>query len=165
MGLEAITVDAKSLFNGGLVEQLLTQAVNQTLKVIDSDFRKTTNSWKQQPEFTIKLARLQGGDLVGEVSTNDAIYLYVNNGTVAHDIRPRNAKKLHFMSGYRAKTSHRVIGSHAGGPSGSDVFSQGVHHPGTEAREFDKEIADRRQTDIERNCTAALLQAIKAAGR
>lgn len=165
MGLEAITPDTGSLFNGGLVEQLLTDAVNKTLQVIDRDFAKTTNTWKQQPAFTIKLARNTGGDLEGSVSTSDPVYIYVNSGTVPHDIRPRNAKKLHFLSGYRSKTSRRIIGSHAGGPSGTDVFADVVHHPGTEAREFDQEIAKRRQNDLENNCTAAILQAMKAAGR
>lgn len=161
MNLEAIVPDSSTLWDKGIIEQQLMLAINQTLRVIDQDFGKTYATWKSTPAFIIQLAAYKGDDLVGSVYTSDRIYAYVNNGTVPHDIAPRTAKVLHFMTGYRAKTRKRVIGSSAGGASGSDAFAMTVHHPGTEAREFDKEIAARRQRTLETNVTAAILRSMK----
>jgi len=141
-------------------EEVFMSAVNQALPLIDQDFQATIASWKNGPEFVIEAAHYEGGDIVGSVSTADEIYGYVVRGTSAHDIMPVKAKKLHFLSGYAPKTYKRVIGSQAGGASGADVFANVVHHPGSEARDFDLAIVEKRQPDFEAIVTTALNQAV-----
>lgn len=143
-----------------LADPVFEQAINTELGVIQDDFALTYQTWKSGPSFVLQRAAYQGPDMVGECSTDNEIYSYVNFGTVPHDIFPVKAKKLHFMSGYTAKTTKRVIGSQAGGPSGSDVFSAGVHHPGSEGREFDLAIQEKRQPDFESLVTDLIAQAV-----
>lgn len=105
-----------------------------------ADFEKTTKTWDNKPKFEV-LVSLAGGGATVLVDTNSVIYGYVTKGTAEHVILPRRAKALRFGSVFRAKTTPGVIDSRAGGSSGPDVFSQGVLHPGTEPRNFDKIIA------------------------
>jgi hypothetical protein len=144
------------------LEPLVYEAVDKTLAAISSDFDKTVKTWTKVPDFAVETAHVEGNDLIGRVTTDNEIYGYVNFGTEPHDIFPVNAKALKFASGYRAKTTPNVIGSKAGGASGSPVYAMGVHHPGTDARNFDKEIARRRQKTIQANVTAAVLKGTKA---
>ena len=114
---------------------------------VKDDFNKTTQSWKRSPRFTKK--ELTNADVIGfEVSTDNDIYRFVDKGTRAHMILPRNAMMLAFPAQYQAKTTPRVIGSQAGGSSGPSVFARGVHHPGTEARDFAETIAEKYQRII-----------------
>lgn len=132
----------------------LEGAFDHTMNIIRDDFQKTTKTWEHPVEFVKDGPAMQGGDLAASVSTDDEIYGYVNDGTPAHPIAVRNAKFLAFRWGgpgsYRPKTRVRIISSSAGGPTGETVFRKQVWHPGTTAREFDAEIAKRRQ----RNFTA-----------
>jgi len=143
-----------------LGESLLMDAVDQaTSTMIKPDFDSTTATWKSAPDFNVDRAAYQGSDIVGSVWTDNEVYGYVNNGTIPHDIFPVKAKKLHFMSGYTAKTVKRVVGSQSGGAFGNDVFSAGVHHPGSEGREFDQAIVDKRQAGFEALIVSLINQA------
>jgi len=105
-------------------------------------------SWKRKPKFVRKRAARRGNRIDGDVTTRDEIYGYVTGGTRRHVIRPRKARRLAFRGGYRAKTRRRVLGSHRGGAYGPLRFAKQVMHPGTEAREFQQEIALRRQRNL-----------------
>lgn len=163
MKLEAIVPN--NPIDSNIMVQQLTLAVNQALRDIDNDFQKTINSWTTQVVFLVKTAVITGDRMEGSVSTTSPVYKYVALGTRPHEIKPKKAKFLHFQSGYKPKTRVNTIGSGSGGPFGEDVFSRGVQHPGTEARNFHIEIAKRRQRNLENYVTAALLRAIKAAGK
>lgn len=155
--LEAIIPKLK-IFDSRALEQELRFAIDATLKVVNADYRAVTRTWKRKPVFKTTLAHKAGPDLVGSVWTDDEIYGYVTEGTRPHVIRPKHGRSLRFKTGYRAKTTPRVIGSHAGGASGPTAFAEVVHHPGTAAREFEDEIAKRRQKTLETFVTAALLR-------
>lgn len=161
MTFTIIEPDTDKAFNTPLMLRELELAVSKTLQVIDADFQKTVRTWERPAAFQIDGPDLIGGDLVGKVFTTSEIYGYVNFGTKPHDIYPKTAKVLRFQSSYKPKTRPNIIGSSGGGASGPDVFSQHVHHPGTEARNFDKEIAVRRQKTLETNVMAAVLRAAK----
>lgn len=161
MALEAI-VPKGDIIDVGIMRQQMELAINQTLQLIDSDLQKTIRTWNTEVVFVVRKASLQGDTLSGSVSTSNLVYKYVSLGTKPHVIKPKNGKVLRFKSMYKPKTKANVIGSHAGGASGDDVFSKGVQHPGTEARNFHKEIAKRRQVNINNLMTAAIMRAIKA---
>lgn len=106
-------------------------------------FKSTTKTWKRQPKF---YSRRQVGETVSFVAgTDDLVYKWVNDGTKPHIIRPKKAKLLRFRSEYSAKTSPKVIGSRPGGSYGPFVVAKMVKHPGTEARDFVKEIRKKEQ--------------------
>ena len=136
----------------------LNAALTETMDDIEKDFRATTRTWSSPPPFRRHGPRLVGSALVGEVGTSDEIYGYVTGGTRPHIIVPRRSRLLRFRTGYRAKTAPRYIGSRAGGPF---VTARVVHHPGTAAREFESEIADRRRIGFARRVQDGIKRAAR----
>lgn len=121
----------------------LARALQNTLDAqarnIQIDFQVTVRTWQHAVDFLISAPN----PYTREIATADGIYAMVNDGTRPHPIRPRRGKVLAFKGGFRAKTLPRTIGSGAGGSSGPEVFSRGVNHPGTAARDFDTTIAQK----------------------
>lgn len=105
------------------------------------DFDVTAQTWKHKPAFRIEAPNA----MARTVSTDDEIYGYLDQGTRAHRIVARRAKRLRFMSGFRPKTRAGYIGSNQGSRSGAPVFAQAVNHPGTKPRKLAKAIATKWQ--------------------
>ena len=107
------------------------------------DFQKTVATWESKPDFKNEFTETDN-EMRFEVSTDDEIYGYVNNGTRAHPIPISGFAALSFMwagpGSYKAKTKPRKISSTGGGPSGPMVVLSHVDHPGTEPRDFDSAI-------------------------
>lgn len=120
----------------------LENGLTAAAKATKIDFDVTTQTWRKRPDFTIK-------DQPSEriIATDNEIYGYVNDGTRPHIIVAKNGKSLAFKWGgkgsYSPKTAVRVIGSGASSQSGSIIRPRAIHHPGTDAREFDQVIADK----------------------
>lgn len=149
------------LLDSQALEKELFKAVDKTTKAAQKDFKKTTRTWETEVVFLVSLARKKGDNIEGSVTTTNDVYRYVTRGTKPHVIRPKNAGILRFRSGYRAKTKPGFLGSSRGGESGEAVFSDEVHHPGTEARRFEEEISARHQTTLEDNALAAMKRAAR----
>jgi hypothetical protein len=130
------------------------------------DFRETTRSWKNKPKFELVTSVDPNVEVL--VGTDDKIYGYVNDGTKPHIIKPKGRWPLRFKWGgkgsYKPKTKPRIIGSTPGGPSGPEVVALTVHHPGTEAREFDIVIEKKWTPRFKRMCEAAMSQGADKSG-
>lgn len=127
------------------VEAAMEEAANVALR----HFGQTVQTWDHKPSFE-RTREWVGDTMAVSVGTDDEIYTYVSQGTKPHIIRPKRAKRLSFQTGYRAKTRRRVLSSSAGGPYGERVTAGIVRHPGTEAREFGEEIAEKMSTAFEK---------------
>jgi hypothetical protein len=162
MPVFARKIAPKKLDIEGMIQALADAVIAYTADVKD-DFEKTTETWEHRVRF---VEHLQVGPNVIESSvlTDDEIYGYVDRGTRPHLILPVRAKALRFQSGYKAKTVPNVIGSQAGGPFGDDVFSLGVRHPGTEPRNFDRNIYDKWKPIFKQRMLAAMKVAAKVSG-
>lgn len=136
-------------------------AIDEETESIKRDFEKTTRTWKTRVKFRVLKARKRGKELIGAAGTDNKIYGYVTRGTRPHIIRPRNGGVLAFQSGYSAKTRRGLIGSATGGAFGATVFSRGVKHPGTQARDFEITIAKAHQKSFENNIKRKLTAALK----
>lgn len=119
-------------------KQALESAKDEAEIGVLDDYKKTTRTWTHQPKFYTVRAR----DTL-TVFTDDKIYEYVSEGTKPHLIFPKRGKSLRFSANSKAKTRPRVITSSQGSRSGKVVFSKGVIHPGTTAREFHRIIAEK----------------------
>lgn len=150
------------LLNVRAMKAELERELGATGEFMRRDFEKTTASWKHKPVFVVIVEA--GPPAVVIVVTEDEIYGWVDRGTPEHIILPKRAKNLKFSSGYRAKTTPGVIGSSAGGPFGPSVFSKGVIHPGTKARNFSKEIAKIWEPKFKARMSTAMGRAAKASG-
>lgn len=162
--IEAIRPRKSPVINVEAFKRELSKAVDKTAGDMQKDFEKTTRTWDTKVKF---YARPKGGqlgrrDMVITVYTNNQIYQYVDEGTKAHIIRPKNANALHFLSGYRAKTRPGFIGSSSGGASGESVFAKEVHHPGTKARNFSAIIARKHTPRFKKNVDAAMARAARS---
>lgn len=159
--LKAI-VPERSLVDQKRMQRELEAAINKTLDAVRSDFRRTVRTWKEQPVFVLVKARAVGANLEGEVHTTNEIYRYVTRGTRPHPIVAKNASKLFFKTGgFLPKTTARVIGSKTGKSGSEWAAASQVNHPGTQAREFEEEIAARKQRNLENAVTAAVLRTVK----
>lgn len=141
--------------------QKVRAAMRAQAEMVRRDYEKTTATWEHKPEFTI--TETDGGTRF-TVGTDDKIYGFVTHGTRPHIIEARNAPVLAFRGGYKAKTTPRVIGSGPGGASGDVMFRQQVHHPGTEARDFERTIQNEAQRTIANNVQRAIDQGVREAG-
>lgn len=114
------------------------RAAQRAAQELVEDHQQTTRTWTHQPRWTVRVSAA-----AITVTTSDRIYAYVDRGTRAHIIRPRRAKRLVFRTGYHAKTRPGSLLAGHGGATGPFVFSLGVHHPGTEARDFSGQLEKR----------------------
>jgi len=138
IALEPITIPG-GLFDQASFIRVLRNVRAARAKDIKIDFDVTAQTWTNAPKAKIQHI----GDTEAIITMNDDRYVYVNDGTRPHDIRPRNAPRLRFQTGYKPKTVVRQIASRSGGSFGPTVYSLGVRHPGTEGRHFDDEIAKK----------------------
>lgn len=134
-------------------------------KEIVTEYKKTVQTWRNQPDFNVAVSLADGGAtvLVTPDGPNRQQFEYVDRGTRPHPIYPRRARVLRFKSIYRAKTQPGVIGSSSGGASGSDVFRPFVMHPGTEARRFSEIIEQRRRKRFQEAMVDAMQRGMEKA--
>jgi hypothetical protein len=139
-------------------------AVQKSANLTKRDLESTTRTWTHKPKFAVIVE--ENASLYSVFAgTNDQIYRYVDEGTKAHDIKPKRSKYLRFSSGYKAKTRVGIIGSQEGGSFGDNVFSEkGVRHPGFAGRHFIDLIAKRRQTTIDQETDQALAKVARKQG-
>jgi hypothetical protein len=123
------------------VRRIIDNTLTAEARNIKIDLQVTTQTWssKNKPKFRIQLS----GRYARTISTDSQIYAWVNDGTDPHPIMAKRAPMLRFQVGYTPKTMVGQIMSRAGGSSGSFAMAKVVQHPGTEARGFDKAIAEK----------------------
>lgn len=142
----------------------LLNGLRKVARGVTADFKKTTATWKNQPEFETIIS-LSGGEAGFLVGTNNKIYEYIDQGTRPHIIRPKNGRFLAFASGYKAKTSPGVIGSRPGGAtSNRGIFAREVRHPGTKPRLFSKTIAKNWERRYKAEMHDSMKRAAKKSG-
>jgi hypothetical protein len=130
------------------VQRAVQNALKNTAKNVQTDFKVVTQTWDHKPAFPIKDIS-NASQLGQEVSTTDEVFGYVEEGTRPHIITPKRGRVL-FIPGVnsRPKTRPRVIGSNKGGRDSTFVYTRRVQHPGTEAREFSPTIAKKWQAEL-----------------
>lgn len=141
----------------------LEAKADEVSKDILLEFELTTATWERQVKFEREVS-VGPNSIDILVGTDDEIYGYVNDGTRAHVILPKGDYPLRFQSGYNAKTTPGLISSKYGGPYGEVVYSRGVMHPGTEARNFDETIRKQQEPAFRRAMEAAMRDARNASG-
>jgi hypothetical protein len=120
----------------------IEKAADTFSKDILLEFEITTATWEHQVKFEREIS-VGPASIDILVGTDDEIYRYVDEGTRPHMIYPKGDYPLRFQSGYNAKTTPGLISSKYGGSFGDVVYARGVSHPGTKAREFDKNITKK----------------------
>mgnify|MGYP000347792310 CR=1 FL=1 len=159
--LVAITPKGKVVNNTAFLKEYAS-AMTDTGKGMKADFESTTRTWKRKPKFTISKPKRSGGAYEIFVGTDNLIYLFVDEGTKRHLIRPKKrGGVLRFKTGYVARTIPRVLHSGGGGSGSSWASAKVVRHPGTKPRRFSFIIQLKWQDSFERRMRAATEKAAK----
>ena len=141
-------------YNIAKLTKQIDRALNDEIGIMTRMFQKTTKTWSRPPRFQKKRIFVFNGRGMRVFTTNKKM-LWLNRGT---------KKRWAIMSpNFSPKTRVRVIGSRGG--SGG-VIARGKRamrtpRPGIKAREFDKEIARRRQPKFTRKINVAIKKGIK----
>jgi hypothetical protein len=146
------------------IRQNILNALRREGKIIARELDKTTATWQgEKPKFEvlIGLTRPPGSAtlIVGPTGSDKAVnkWVWTDQGTRPHIIRPKRAKKLVFKSGFSPKTKPKTIASFPGGTFGDTVFAKKVNHPGTEPRLFSETVIKRRRKKF----TQSMIQAAR----
>lgn len=139
------------------IEQAIRKGLIEVGRSIEKDFQSTVRTWNPGgtdgkpipggiPKFRVLgPATVDGAEAI-LVSTKHSVYYYLNFGTKAHPIKPRNARVLRFRTkgrgSYRPKTHQGKLSSTTGGPVGPWVYSMGHQHPGNWGRGWDITITE-----------------------
>lgn len=143
--------------------QELEDALEETKTAMVKSHELVVADWKNQPGFAArKFIRPDSLSItVFPTGENKDIWIYVDQGTKPHQIPervPKRAKALKFQAGgeYVPKTKANPARTVSGGGKvvgGETVFAQraaAYTHPGSEARNFTKEIAEDIEPDFKR---------------
>lgn len=146
----------KFLLDPNKMRAAIERGLDDSARAVADDLERPTREWKRSVKMQIK-AIAEGR----QISTDNEIYGYVAKGTRPHIIRAKNAKYLAFGSVYAPKTIVNSLESRSGGPGPADTFRKEVHHPGTEARNFDKEAAKNARKAYPARMRQAVKEGIK----
>lgn len=139
MGKSRVILPRKLSVDPRKMAQAIQNTMTNVAKNIKVDFDVTAQTWKDKPTFAITSPTAYSR----EIATDHDVYTMLNEGTKAHDIRPKG-KVLVFRTPFRSKTVPRQISSSAGSTGANQVFTRRpIHHPGTTAREWDTVIAEK----------------------
>lgn len=111
---------------------------------VQKELATPTSTWTHKP-----LIEIDAVAFTRDIGTDDPIYGFVNNGTVAHPIpsAPKAVGSLRYAKGGTPKTQPGVITARSGS-KGTDIrFAKIVQHPGIQPRLFDETIGTSWEND------------------
>lgn len=135
----ALEIEAPDL---GALSQTILQPLIDTMQdeigIVERMFDRVTRTWEpsHQPTWERKVDLRKGRDPVLSIFTTSTPFVWVSGG--------HSGGRVAFSSDYRSRTRKRVLGSRA---RRGRVVARGRKAPRkrpVEAREFEMEIADRR---------------------
>lgn len=142
--------------------QFLT-AIHEMQRAVKKDYQAITDTWEHEVVWDGAISLKGGPTMI--VGTDDQIFKWLNDGTKPHDIPKGMSKKtLMYQTGFIPKTKPNWIGSQKGGKSGNYVYSKKVHHPGIEARNYEKIMTEKWKPLFKQRMEEAMRRAAKASG-
>lgn len=133
------------VFDVGKAKGIIEKNIKELADSTQTKFENVTSSWNTKVPF--KQTETPKSTVV---STDSAVFGYVNNGTTPHKIVAGAARMLQLKTGYKAKTSPNSLGVGGGGYAGT-TFRKSVNHPGSVARRFDNGIVREAGEEIKKN--------------
>lgn len=133
------------------IEETMEKQVKQALI---KSHEKIVADWEHKPKFQSR--KYIRPDRIAEnifpTGPNAKIWRFVDEGTRPHVIKAKNVPRLIFKTGYVSKTLARPARTVSGGGkyTGPTVSAVAVNHPGNEAREFTKTIAEDIKPEFKR---------------
>lgn len=143
-------------FKSSIFRDEIKAEAKEIQKDMLDDFKRTTKTWKHQPEFS---AKVDYGSAVGgvriQIATDDPIYKYIDEGT--------KVRYATMTRDFQAKTEPNVILS-TPGKGGVLFVNKKRPRPGIKARKFTKIIAKSYKPEFSRRIKNALERAARRSG-
>lgn len=138
----------------------IEEAVSDLADEMKEEFEGVVSDWQTDVTFR-KEVKIEAGGIVVFIgpASNAAIWGYVDRGTRPHMIYPKNGGMLRFRGGYQPRTQPGRAHAGPGQAFGEINYSDGVEHPGSQARDFTKTIYNKFKLELSR----VVRQAIKDA--
>lgn len=153
-------IDYKAAAKNEVAKEMIL--IGKDLRRIHKD---VVDDWEHKPEF-VASTQFEAQKINVDVKARGQykkIWRYVDEGTKPHVILPRKeGGRLIFRTGYSPRTLP-VAQAHVGTgiASGNFVSVQQVNHPGTEARDFGKQIAEDYKPEFRRRIENAFRRAAR----
>lgn len=151
MSLVSVPLLASEIDTDALLEAL-TEGLTEVGEEMKATYEGLVAPWSNPPKFEILVEAR--GELSVVVGTNDQIFQWVNDGTAPHVITPRPENKtgrLHYQTTFTPMTQRGFLVTNAsGGKSGPWAHPARVFHPGVEPRNFDQQVAEEFQPELEK---------------
>jgi hypothetical protein len=130
--------------NKGWLDAIAQTQRQTTVPRLKALFKKTVFGWANKPDFG--WAQRRDADSMSITMYPEGPYAdiweLVNAGSPRHDIPKNGTTWMSFRPGYRAATRPGSLMSNRAYRSGKYTTTYQVDHPGFEARDFLKQIAD-----------------------
>ena len=140
-------------FGAKLIRADIQGALQRHAKKAKRALERPTQSWEHEVSAEIQAI----GSEKREITVDDEAYLYLNEGTEAHQIAAVRAPSLGFQTSFTAKTVVGSLNSRTGGKFGTDMaYPLAVQHPGFEARHFDDLVIKEIEPGFVRDVEAAI---------
>ena len=149
------------VLNSKAFRKEIEDELHRQLKILMGDCKMITRTWDHDVEFKTDIKF--GADDSVSISTRDKPFIYLDQGTREHWVKPRRGGALAFHSKYKAKSRPRMIGSVQGGGSGPMAYSKGHKVKGIQPREYFKTMKDIRESGFERAMVKAFERGCKNA--
>ncbi len=164
MRLALVPVKPKrNLFDYRPYEREIREAMEDMGEVVKKSLEDVVADWDHKPDFSTRLTVRVGEILMDVYPTgpDKQIFIYVDQGTRPHVIRPRGGRRglLIFQEGYVPRTTP---GGGYGGPGKATGAWRGapvVHHPGNAPRKFTAMVLNANKATF----NAAIRDAIREA--
>lgn len=127
------------------IDQALQKVAKQAQKLL----LQPTSTWQHGVSFPI--TKITDGV---EVSTDDAPYGYLDDGTSPHRITGNPF--LAFPSSFGAKTTVGSLNAGPGTVGGNTVYTAEVEHPGNKARDFTGQVIKKVEPELQKEIEAAI---------
>lgn len=134
----------------------LLNALKESEKGTREDLAAVTRTWRHKPRF-ITLFRFAGGDVFLNVVTDDAIFIWLNDGT--------RVRYAHMTRNFKRKSEPRFIGSNPGAGGLAYVSTRVPPEPGIQAREWTTVIQEKQQTALNQRVNDAIVRGLNASRR
>jgi len=153
------------------------EAVKEPRRVVETKskpellalFRFIVSDWESDVDFGARVSfdRKVGISLyVFPKGDDKEIWGYVSGGTRAHTITARRAPRLKFRTGYFPKTlPANAFFKGPGIATGEYRSPLSVNHPGTKAREFERQIMEDYKPEFTRDMENAFRRGFRSARR
>lgn len=130
------------------------EARMKSARRVRDQFKRTTRTWKRQPEFVVRTTPPVRGYIRIVAGTDDKIWGYIDKGTPTRYIYPRRKPFLRFRVPFGPKTTPGLLTSKSGLIGNQWVSAKRVKHR-LKARGFSKIIARQERDRLKREIDTA----------